>query len=80
MGVHLGDSSSLLMVPALEISGPRDASDLFVFRRVAERRFAHIGGVGCGAGWAVFIEVGPVDEPLVDAVFDLPGRSRRSEP
>ena len=52
-----------------------------MFRRVAEGRFAHIGGVGRGAGWAGIIEVGPADEPLVDAVFDSPiPVVRRSEP
>ena len=82
MAVDPGDSSlTPSMVSALEIAESAHASDLFVFRRVAEGRFAHIGGVGRGAGWAGIIEVGPADEPLVDAVFDSPSLVvRRLEP
>jgi diguanylate cyclase (GGDEF)-like protein len=71
MAVESNDSSlTPTTVSATEIAESAHASDLFVFRRVGERRFAHIGGVGRGAGWAGIIEVGPADEPLVDAVFD----------
>ena len=50
-------------VSASEIAEVAHATDLFVFRRVGERRFAHIGGVGPGAGWEGIVEVGVDDEP-----------------
>ena len=40
-------------------------SDLFLFRRIDPGRFAHIGGVGRGVGWAGIVEVGVYDEPFV---------------
>jgi diguanylate cyclase (GGDEF)-like protein len=43
---------------ALEIGAP----DLFVFRRVADRLYSHLGGVGRGAGWAGNIELDPRKE------------------
>ncbi len=33
------------------------AHDLFVFRKVAERLYSHLGGIGRGAGWAGNIEL-----------------------
>ncbi len=33
------------------------AHDLFVFRKVAERHYSHLGGIGRGAGWAGNIEL-----------------------
>jgi diguanylate cyclase (GGDEF)-like protein len=37
---------------------------VFVFRRVGERRFAHVGGVGRGAGWAGIVEIPDVELEL----------------
>lgn len=41
------------------------ADDLFLFRRVGGSRFAHLGGVGRGVGWAGIVELGLEEEPLV---------------
>jgi len=46
-----------------EIAGEIGAPDLFVFRRVAERHFSHLGGAGRGAGWAGNIELDSREEP-----------------
>ena len=54
-------------VSAAEIASAAGADDLLVFRRVAEGRFAHVGGVGRGAGWAGIVEVGVENEPIVAA-------------
>jgi diguanylate cyclase (GGDEF)-like protein len=43
---------------ALEIG----ARDLFVFRRIADRLYSHLGGVGRGAGWAGNIELDSREE------------------
>lgn len=40
------------------------AADLFVFRRVHDERFVHVGGLGRGVGWAGIVEVLLADEPL----------------
>jgi diguanylate cyclase (GGDEF)-like protein len=50
---------------AVEVAGAAGAADLFVFRRVADGHFAHVGGVGRGAGWAGIVEVGLENEPIV---------------
>ena len=55
---------------ALEIG----ARDLFVFRKVAERLYSHLGGVGRGAGWAGNIELDSRDEHNIGAAL------RRGEP
>ena len=39
-------------------------SDVFVLRRITGYRFAHIGGVGRGEGWAGIVEV-DLDESSV---------------
>ena len=54
---------------AAEIAAAACASDMFVFRRVGERRFAHIGGVGRGIGWAGIVEISVETEPLVESVL-----------
>ncbi|HEU6443736.1 MAG TPA: diguanylate cyclase [Gaiellaceae bacterium] len=51
-------------VSAAEVAEAAHASDLFVFRRVAEQRFAHVGGFGRGAGWAGINEVDDDDPKL----------------
>ncbi len=40
-----------------ELAAQIAASDLFVFRKIAERLYSHLGGVGRGAGWAGNIEL-----------------------
>ncbi|HWF74330.1 MAG TPA: HD domain-containing phosphohydrolase [Solirubrobacteraceae bacterium] len=57
--------SQELTAIALEIG----ASDLFVFRRVADRHYSHLGGVGRGAGWAGNIELDPRRERYVSAAL-----------
>jgi diguanylate cyclase (GGDEF)-like protein len=51
-----------LSLELTEIARSIGAEDLFVFRRIAERHFAHHGGVGRGAGWAGNIELDSRDE------------------
>jgi len=55
------------------------AADLFLFRRVEQRSFAHIGGFGRGASWAGIVEIGLADEPTFAAAVDsgLIGRHYR---
>jgi diguanylate cyclase (GGDEF)-like protein len=40
-----------------EIVSAAGADDLFVLRRVGGDRFAHLGGVGRGAGWAGIVQI-----------------------
>ena len=54
---------------ATEIVKAAGANDLFVFRRIAQRRFAHVGGAGRGAGWAGIVEVEAEEEPFVKRAF-----------
>jgi diguanylate cyclase (GGDEF)-like protein len=62
-GVQLLTSSA----PSLdEVAASAGAVDLFLFRRIDPGRFAHIGGVGRGVGWAGIVEVGVADEPFVE--------------
>ena len=51
-----------------------------MFRRIAAGRFAHVGGVGRGAGWAGIVEIGMEDEPLVRTAFSTGTVVRRSQP
>lgn len=67
-------------VSAAEVAEAAGATDMFVFRRVSERRFAHIGGVGRGAGWAGIVEIGVEEEPLVEAALSAGSVVRRSQP
>ncbi|HEY5334463.1 MAG TPA: hypothetical protein VIJ71_00410, partial [Mycobacteriales bacterium] len=39
-------------------------SDVFVLRRLAENRYAHVGGVGRGAGWAGIVELDMLVDPI----------------
>jgi diguanylate cyclase (GGDEF)-like protein len=64
---------------ASEIAEAAGADDLFVFRRIAHRRFAHVGGVGRGAGWAGIVELEEESEPLVKRAFATGPVLRRSE-
>jgi diguanylate cyclase (GGDEF)-like protein len=68
--VSAGTNESLLPpVSANEIAEAAHAADLFVFRRVSGRRFAHVGGAGRGAGWAGIVEISVEEEPLVAAAL-----------
>ena len=69
-------SSALTPVDLAEAAG---ADDLFVFRRIADRRFAHVGGVGRGVGWAGIVEIGMEDEPVLEAAFSTDSVYRRSD-
>jgi len=61
-GVQLTTSSA----PSLEeVAAAAGAVDMFLFRRIDPGRFAHIGGVGRGVGWAGIVEIGVADEPFV---------------
>lgn len=40
------------------------ASDIFVLRRLAENRYAHVGGIGRGAGWAGIVELDILVDPI----------------
>jgi diguanylate cyclase (GGDEF)-like protein len=46
------------------------AADVFVFRRLAGGRFAHLGGAGRGEGWAGIVEVDPNDDTIVREALD----------
>ncbi len=48
--------------------------DLLVFRRLGEGRYAHLGGVGRGAGWAGVVEIDLAAETFVAGAL---GRSDR---
>ena len=72
-GVQLLTSSA----PSLEeVAAAAGAADMFLFRRIDPGRFAHIGGVGRGVGWAGIVEVGVADEPFV--AESLQTRHRRA--
>src|SRR5580692_11809872 len=53
-----------------DVASAAGASDLFLFRRVEQRRFAHLGGVGRGAGWAGIVELGLDHEPVIAEALD----------
>ena len=56
------------------------ASDIFVFRRVANARFVHVGGLGRGEAWAGDIELDADTDPLASQVrVDRPVRIRHQE-
>jgi diguanylate cyclase (GGDEF)-like protein len=55
---------------AAAIAHAAGAEDAFVFRRLANRRFAHVGGAGRGVGWAGIVEVGVSDEPLIATMLE----------
>ena len=66
-------------VSAAEIAEAAGADDLFVFRRVGGRRYAHIGGAGRGAGWAGIVDITADEEPLVGAALSGDSVVRRSQ-
>jgi diguanylate cyclase (GGDEF)-like protein len=56
-------------------------SDVFVLRRLAENRYAHVGGVGRGAGWAGIVELDMLVDPIgPDLAVGRPARFRWAEP
>jgi diguanylate cyclase (GGDEF)-like protein len=46
------------------------AEDLFVFRKIAERIYSHLGGIGRGAGWAGNIELDSREERHLSASLE----------
>ncbi len=58
-----------------EIVEAAGADDLFVLRRVADGRFAHLGGAGRGASWAGIIEI--PEEDLYESITSELGIIRR---
>ena len=58
------------------------AIDVFVFRRVTEDRFVHVGGLGRGEGWAGNVDLIVSDEPLARAAVEAgePVRVEAEEP
>jgi diguanylate cyclase (GGDEF)-like protein len=63
-----------------ELANAAGASDLFVFRKVGESRYAHVGGAGRGAGWAGIVEASG-EELLVQAMASkTPLRRSEREP
>ena len=58
------------------IAGAAGAADLFLFRKIGDTRYAHIGGVGRGEGWAGIVEVGLADDQFIAAALDA-GRVTR---
>jgi diguanylate cyclase (GGDEF)-like protein len=59
-----------------EIAAAAGMDDLFLFRKIADGRFAHIGGAGRGAGWAGIVEIGVGEEPLLAKSLALKGVTR----
>ncbi|MBV8257966.1 MAG: diguanylate cyclase, partial [Actinobacteria bacterium] len=60
-----------------EIAHAAGATDLFVLRRIEAGRFAHVGGVGRGVGWAGIVEA---DDAELAPTGNPVGRSRSDEP
>ena len=61
------------------IVGAAGAADLFLFRKIGDTRFAHIGGVGRGEGWAGIVEVGLADDQFIAAALDAGGVTRHTQ-
>ncbi|MGO9754621.1 MAG: HD domain-containing phosphohydrolase [Solirubrobacteraceae bacterium] len=53
-----------------ELAAEIGAHDLFVFRKVAERLYSHLGGIGRGAGWAGNIELDSGQERYLREAID----------
>ena len=65
---------------AAELAQAAGAVDMFVFRRVSEGRYVHLGGAGRGTGWAGIVELGEAEEPFVRMVLEGDTVLRRSAP
>lgn len=61
------------------IAAAAGAADLFLFRKIGDTRFAHIGGVGRGEGWAGIVEVGLADDQFVAAALEAGGVTRHAQ-
>lgn len=61
------------------IAAAAGAADLFLFRKVGDARFAHIGGVGRGEGWAGIVEVGLAEEQFLAAALDAGPVTRHAQ-
>lgn len=64
---------------AAEVAQAAGAVDMFVFRRVSEGRYVHLGGAGQGTGWAGIVELGGTEEPFVQSVIAGDTVLRRAE-
>lgn len=53
--------------------------DALVFQRVSPILWAHLGGIGRGAGWAGLVEVASTTEPLLAEMLARPGRVLRRD-
>jgi diguanylate cyclase (GGDEF)-like protein len=62
------------------IAAAAGAVDLFLFRRISDTRFAHIGGAGRGEGWAGIVEVGLGEEPFIAEALALGGVTQYAQP
>jgi diguanylate cyclase (GGDEF)-like protein len=60
------------------VAAAAGAADLFLFRKIGDGRFAHIGGAGRGEGWAGIVEVGIGEEPFLCDALAADGVTRRS--
>ena len=54
---------------AAEVAQAAGAVDMFVFRRVSQGRYVHLGGAGRGTGWAGIVELGEAEGPFVQRVI-----------
>jgi diguanylate cyclase (GGDEF)-like protein len=63
-----------------EVAAAAGATDLFLFRRVEQQSFAHIGGVGRGAGWAGILEIGLAEESVFAEALERGGVVRHDRP
>ncbi|MFP5333840.1 MAG: diguanylate cyclase domain-containing protein [Actinomycetes bacterium] len=52
------------------------ARDVLVFRRVSTGTWAHVGGLGRGAGWAGILEATETSEPMLRQVLSSPAPVR----
>src|SRR4051812_10808540 len=59
-----------------DVASASGMDDVFLFRKIADGRFAHIGGAGRGAGWAGIVEIGVGEEPLLAKSLALSGVTR----
>ena len=65
---------------AAELAEAAGAVDMFVFRRVSEGRYVHVGGAGRGTGWAGIVELGEAEEPFVRMMTEGDSVRRRFAP
>lgn len=76
------DSSALEISSQAATAASVCATDVFVFRRVTDDRFVHVGGLGRGEGWAGNVDLVVSEEPLAKAAVETgePVRIAADEP